>query len=47
MIQPLIYMFVRASVHYALFEDEEYLLPQIKLIDELLPLIAAKYSWRK
>ena len=46
-IQPLIYMFVRASVHYALFEDEEYLLPQIKLIDELLPLIAAKYSGRK
>ena len=31
-IQPLIYMFVRASVHYALFEDEEYLLPQIKLM---------------
>lgn len=46
-IQPLIYMFVRASVHYALFEDGEYLLPQIKLIDELLPLIAAKYSGRK
>lgn len=46
-LQPLIYMFVRASVHYALFEDEEYLKPQIALIDEMLPLIYEKYSSKK
>ena len=43
-IQPLIYTFVRASVHYALFEDEEYLLPQLRLIEETLPLLKEKYS---
>lgn len=41
-LQSLIYVFVRASVHYALFEDENYLLPQIKLIDDVLPLLAKK-----
>ena len=30
-LQSLIYIFVRASVHYALFEDEEYLLAQTRL----------------
>lgn len=35
---------VRACVYYALFEDEEYLLPQIELIDAVLPLIAEKYG---
>lgn len=43
-ILPLIYMFVRASVHYALFEDEEYLKPQLELIDKVLPLLTEKYS---
>lgn len=43
-IRPLIYLFVRACVYYALFEDEEYLLPQIERIDAVLPLIAEKYG---
>ena len=43
-IQPLIYIFVRACVHYALFEDEEYLKPQIALIENIMPMILAKYS---
>ena len=43
-IRPLICLFVRACVYYALFEDEEYLLPQIELIDAVLPLIAEKYG---
>lgn len=43
-IRPLIYVFVRACVHYALFEDEEYLKPQIALIEEMLPMIAEKYA---
>ena len=43
-IQPLIYIYVRACVHYALFEDEEYLKPQIALIENMMPMILAKYS---
>jgi len=43
-LQPLIYMFVRACVHYALFEDEDYLKPQIALIGEMLLLITEKYA---
>ena len=39
-IRPLIYILVRACVHYALFEDEEYLQPQLALIEEVLPMIA-------
>ena len=31
-IQGMIYIFVRACVHYALFEDEEYLLLQLNTI---------------
>ncbi len=46
-IQPLIYMFVRVCVHYALFEDEDYLKPQIALIGEMLPLIVQKYAANK
>ena len=43
-IWPLICLFVLACVYYALFEDEEYLLPQIERIDAVLPLIAEKYG---
>ena len=43
-IQGMTYIFVRACVHYALFEDEEYLKPQIALIEEMLPMIAEKYA---
>ena len=42
-IQPLIYTFVRASVHYALFEDENYLLPQIRLLETAVPMFREKY----
>ncbi|MEG2118523.1 MAG: TetR/AcrR family transcriptional regulator, partial [Clostridia bacterium] len=31
-IQPMIFTFVRASVHYALFEDEGYMKAQINLL---------------
>ena len=41
-IQPLIYIFVRASVHYALFEDEGYLLPQLRLLEQIVGTISAK-----
>ena len=41
-LQSLIYIFVRASVHYALFEDDEYLLAQTRLLEEIIPSICAK-----
>lgn len=40
----MIYIFVCASVHYALFEDEEYLLAQTRLLEDMLPLIGEKYN---
>ena len=43
-IQPLIYTFVRASVHYALFEDKEYLLPQMRLLEAAVPMFREKYA---
>ena len=39
-LQPLIYMFVRACVHYALFEDEDYLKLQLGAIRAALAAIA-------
>ena len=41
-LQSLIYIFIRASVHYALFEDDEYLLAQTRLLEEIIPSICAK-----
>ena len=38
-VRSLICFFVRASVHYALFEDEDYLKQQICFFDEVLPLL--------
>lgn len=43
-LQSLIYIFVRACVHFALFEDEEYLKPQISFMEEVLPMVTKKYS---
>lgn len=39
LIQGLIYIFVRACVHFALFEDEEYLKLQLNVIRTSLRLI--------
>ena len=43
-IAPLIFMFVRASVHYALFEDEYYMLSQIKILKETVLMFMKKYK---
>lgn len=43
-IAPLIFMFVRASVHYALFEDEYYMLSQIKILREAVFMFMEKYK---
>lgn len=43
-LTPLIFIMVRACVHYALFEDEFYLKSQIEILKETLMLFIAKYS---
>ncbi len=41
-IRPLIFILIRACVHYALFEDEFYLQDQIRIIRETIALFAEK-----
>ncbi|MGM9942189.1 MAG: TetR/AcrR family transcriptional regulator [Bulleidia sp.] len=43
-LTPLIFILIRACVHYALFEDEWYLKAQISVLKETLELFIAKYS---
>ena len=43
-IQPMIFTFVRASVHYALFEDEGYLRPQLEMLWQMCLLMKEKYT---
>ena len=46
-ITPMIFILIRACVHYALFEDEFYLKSQIELLKEALQLFIAKYNSNK
>lgn len=43
-ITPLIFIFVRACVHYAMFEDEYYLKTQMDVIREGVALFMKKYN---
>lgn len=43
-LTPLIFILIRACVHYALFEDEFYLTSQISVLKESLELFVMKYS---
>ena len=43
-LTPLIFIFIRACVHYALFEDEFYLKSQIAVLKEALELFVMKYN---
>ena len=43
-LTPLIFILVRACVHYALFEDEFYLQSQIAVLKEALELFVMKYN---
>ena len=43
-ITPLIFILIRACVHYALFEDEVYMKSQIETIKETLELFIMKYN---
>ena len=46
-LTPLIFIFIRASVHYALFEEEDYLMSQISIIQLAVQLIIEKYHGSK
>ena len=43
-LTPLIFILIRACVHYALFEDEWYLKAQISVLKETLELFIEKYN---
>lgn len=43
MLTPMIFVFIRACVHYALYEDEFYLQEQLKFLKESIRLFIAKY----
>ncbi len=43
-LTPLIFIFIRACVHYAMFEDEFYLKSQIDVLKEALELFIVKYN---
>lgn len=43
-LTPLIFILIRACVHYALFEDEFYMKSQIETLKETLELFAMKYN---
>ena len=42
-ITPLIFIFVRASVHYAMFEDEYYLKSQMEALKQSVFLLSRQY----
>ena len=43
-LTPLIFILIRACVHYTLFEDEWYLKAQISVLKETLELFIEKYN---
>ena len=43
-LTPLIFILIRACVHYALFEDEFYMRSQIETLKETLELFVMKYN---
>ncbi|MGN0975569.1 MAG: TetR/AcrR family transcriptional regulator, partial [Gemmiger sp.] len=43
-LTPLIFILIRACVHYALFEDGFYLQSQISVLKETLELFIKKYN---
>ena len=43
-ITPLIFILIRACVHYALFEDEFYMKSQIEVLKETQELFVMKYN---
>ena len=46
-ITPLIFIFIRACVHYAMFEDEYYLKTQMEVLKQGVELFMEKYNKNK
>lgn len=46
-ITPLIFIFIRACVHYAMFEDEYYLKTQMDVLKQGVELFMEKYNKNK
>ena len=46
-LTPLIFILIRACVHYALFEDEFYLQSQLKVLQSGIQLFIEKYKSNK
>lgn len=46
-LTPLIFILIRASVHYALFEDEFYLQTQLKMIKQMAQACMEKYGLKR
>lgn len=44
MLRPMIFVFVRACVHYALYEDEFYLQEQLRFLKQSIALFYVKYN---
>lgn len=43
-LTPMIFVLIRASVHYALFEDEYYLKAQLSVLKQGIELLMKKYN---
>lgn len=43
-VRPMIFTFVRACVHFALYEDEFYLTEQLRLLEESIKLFTLHYN---
>lgn len=43
-LTPLIFIFIRASVHYALFEDEYYLQSQLAVLKKTILMLLKEYG---
>lgn len=43
-LTPMIFILIRASVHYALFEDEFYLKGQVNVLKQSITLFREKYN---
>ena len=42
-LTPLIFILIRASVHYAMFEDEYYLRSQLEILKQSIVMFGQKY----
>ena len=43
-LTPLIFILIRASVHYAMFEDEYYLKSQLEVLQQSIVMFMEKYQ---